>query len=133
MPSLWGGLASLGRGRPVLDESLIARHGEYERNRQALQHLARRWRLRPQLLVAIAKMETRMGLTGKGASSEAILDTCQNPPIRSQSDDWRGLTLGIKTAFRANERLAIQVEQVQYLGWGYAHHQTAKKPGSIDP
>jgi len=50
--------------------------------------------------------------------SKAILDTCQNPPIRSQSDDWCGLTLGIKTAFRANERLAIQVEQVQYLGVG---------------
>lgn len=60
MPSLWGGLATLGRGRPVLDESLIARHGEYERNRQALQHLVRRWRLRPQLLVAIAQMETRI-------------------------------------------------------------------------
>jgi hypothetical protein len=88
-------------------------HGEYERNRQALQHLVRRWRFRPHLLVVIAKMGTRMGLTGKGAGSEAILDTPENLPIRSQPGDLCWLTLGINTAFRANERLAIKVGEVR--------------------
>ena len=118
MASLWDGLATLGRGRPVPDASRIARHGEYERNRQALQHLVRRWRLRLQLPVAIAKRGTRIGLTGKGAGSEAILDTRQNPPLRSQPGDWCGLTLGIHTAFRANERLSIKVGEERDVGMG---------------
>jgi hypothetical protein len=66
-----------------------------------------------QLLVAIAKMGTRMGLTGKGAVSEAILDTRQNLPLRSQPGDLCWLTLEITTAFRANERLAIKVGEAR--------------------
>jgi len=59
-------------------------------------------------------MATQAPTSGRDRQDgDTHLDTRQNLPLRSQPGDLCWLTLGITTAFRANERLAIKVGEVR--------------------